>query len=212
MYIEITSYNIVMSPPIIFKEIQFFSIPNHDKYYISRCGKILSCRNASGRYKEGKEYRKILSSCFNKSNGYKQYCIRKNNNKRETIPVHRLLAMTFIPNFSPKLDVDHKDGNRLNNNLSNLHMVTRSGNNKNQLYSIGVYLTKDKKRGTFYYTCSWNDENSIHKCKAFACNKYGYLFSYILALDLRAEMVELYYNRECKIWTDYLYLDNCECI
>lgn len=49
-----------------------------------------------------------------------------------TMHLHRLLAMAFIPNTTglafDELHVNHIDGNKLNNELSNLEWVTRSGN------------------------------------------------------------------------------------
>lgn len=44
--------------------------------------------------------------------------------------VHRLVAKTFIPNLENKKEVNHKDGNGLNNNLDNLEWVTNSENQK----------------------------------------------------------------------------------
>lgn len=46
------------------------------------------------------------------------------------IAIHRLLAIHFIPNPDNKRTVNHKDGNKLNNNLSNLEWMTDSQNIK----------------------------------------------------------------------------------
>lgn len=43
-------------------------------------------------------------------------------------PVHRLLAMKFIPQPEGKTQVNHKDGNKLNNSLDNLEWVTQAEN------------------------------------------------------------------------------------
>lgn len=42
--------------------------------------------------------------------------------------LHRLLAEAFIPNPNNYETVNHKDGNKLNNNLDNLEWVTRQDN------------------------------------------------------------------------------------
>lgn len=42
--------------------------------------------------------------------------------------VHRLVALTFIPNPNNMTDVNHKDGNPFNNNVANLEWVSRRMN------------------------------------------------------------------------------------
>lgn len=50
------------------------------------------------------------------------------NNCQETHYVHRLVAQSFVPNPDNKPEVNHIDGDRLNNNVSNLEWVTSSEN------------------------------------------------------------------------------------
>lgn len=42
--------------------------------------------------------------------------------------VHRLVAMTFLAAWDPALEVNHRDGDKLNNRLENLEMCTRQEN------------------------------------------------------------------------------------
>lgn len=60
-------------------------------------------------------------------NGYLQIILSKNK-KTERKYVHRLVAQAFIKNFNEKLEVNHKDFNRSNNNLNNLECITHAEN------------------------------------------------------------------------------------
>lgn len=90
----------------------------------------------------------------NKRNGYLTVDLYKNN-KSEKVPIHRLVAETFIPNPENKLTVDHIDGNRQNNSIDNLRWATYSENNS-RFETLGVrsesivvtrYAEERNKRG-----------------------------------------------------------------
>ena len=52
--------------------------------------------------------------------------------------VHRLVASAYCDGFDPRLSVNHKDGNKLNNHYSNLEWVTLAENAKHA-YRTGLY-------------------------------------------------------------------------
>ena len=92
-------------------------INGYNNYYIYDNGDVLNIST-----------NKILKGSIGE-NGYKYYRLSKDNNKT-MFYAHRLVAEHFLenPNFLPI--VNHKDGNKLNNQLSNLEWVSYSENTK----------------------------------------------------------------------------------
>ena len=56
--------------------------------------------------------------------------------------VHRLVAEAFIPNDEKKPQVNHIDGNKENNNVTNLEWVT---NQENNIHAFDIGLKQGKK-------------------------------------------------------------------
>ena len=86
--------------------------------------------------------KKILSPSINKDSGYYQIDLWKNNKSRK-YTLHRLVASNFIPNLENRPTVDHIDGNRLNNDISNLRWATYSEQNS-RFNTFGVRSEKIK--------------------------------------------------------------------
>jgi len=55
-----------------------------------------------------------------------------------------MIAIAFIPNPENKPDINHIDGNKVNNAISNLEWITES---ENQLLAIKLGLRKNFKNG-----------------------------------------------------------------
>lgn len=87
--------------------------------------------NELGQIKN-KKTGKILSQSLS-SKGY--YQVNIGNKSRR---VHRLLAEAFIPNPSNLETVNHIDGNKLNNSLSNLEWMSRSNNVLHSREELGI--------------------------------------------------------------------------
>ena len=94
-------------------------------YQISNKGRVKSLN-----YKRtGKEKILKLSS---DTNGYKKITLFKNS-KRKTYSIHKLVAEAFLPNPDNLPVVNHKDENKLNNNVENLEWCTQEYNVKYSL-------------------------------------------------------------------------------
>lgn len=79
---------------------------------------------------------KTLAFTVNKQTGYKAVSLCKNN-KGSTKTIHRLVAEAYIPNPNNLPEVNHIDGNKLNNHVSNLEWVTPS-ENRQHAYDTGL--------------------------------------------------------------------------
>lgn len=89
-----------------------------------------------------------ISQRINK-NGYIRVDLNIGENGRKQVFLHRLIAETLIPNPDNLECVDHIDGNKLNNDPSNLQWITR-GNNVRKAQQMGRWGTPPKKYKIFY--------------------------------------------------------------
>lgn len=91
-------------------------------------------------YPDGRIYSNRLNRllvCNHGDGFYKTFRLSKDG-KPKTFKLHSLLAKAFIPNPLNKREVNHKDGNKLNNNLDNLEWVTH---HENMIHSWNMGLT-----------------------------------------------------------------------
>jgi hypothetical protein len=100
-------------------------IKGYESYLVSEDGVVV---NSS---------RLILKTDLN-SAGYKRVTLMSEG-KRLRIFVHKLVALTYLPRVEGKENVNHKDGNKLNNHYSNLEWVTPS---ENRLHAFQNKLCK----------------------------------------------------------------------
>lgn len=98
-------------------------------YQVSTWGRVKSLK----RFNRKED--RILSTCPD-SNGYIKTCLSKDGVKI-TPRVHRLVAIAFISNPESKPCVDHRDGNKANNSVTNLRWSTYSENEKHSCRVLG---------------------------------------------------------------------------
>lgn len=114
------------------------------KYFVTITGKVYSLT--------GKNQTQIKGGI--KKAGYREVVLTWRG-KKHYLLVHRIVAEAFIPNPENKRTVNHKDGNKLNNKVSNLEWNTDVENLKhardNNLLStkinqdIAEAIRKDKR-------------------------------------------------------------------
>ena len=86
------------------------------RYIINKSGSVFD--------KKRNRYQKLHKN----TDGYLCCTLTLDNNKRKTFKVHRLVAFYHVEEFKEGLEVNHKDGNKENNNSWNLEWVTHSKN------------------------------------------------------------------------------------
>lgn len=124
--------------PKLFKELkyqdldfnEFKEIPGYTEYLIDKEGRVFS-----------KKYHKLMETTVNRD-GYVTLSLVGDNGKRKTKKMHHLLLAVFKPEEYAKVTkhsdinefhgvryvVNHIDGNKRNNDLSNLEVITNSEN------------------------------------------------------------------------------------
>ena len=104
-------------------------------YYVTETGEVWSKKYGDLRkLKPGKD-----------KDGYLQVILMING-KRIKKFVHRLVGETFISNLENLKDINHLDGNKLNNNINNLQWCTHANNMKHG-YQFGLINNKGEKNG-----------------------------------------------------------------
>lgn len=98
-------------------------------YEVSTHGRIRSLdRKVLSRYGSRTHRGRLLIKNITKSNGYYGVTLYRNNVGFST-NLHRLIALTFIPKpDSDIVEVNHKNGIKIDNRVENLEWITRSGN------------------------------------------------------------------------------------
>ena len=144
--------NSMLNNNLIVKE-EWKTLQNFSRYLISNTGKVYS-----------NKIKKNLSF-FKQNSGYLCVDLWDDNNVFHRFLVHRLIAITWINNPLNKKYINHKDGNKLNNNITNLEWCTMSENilharktglNPYNLPTLNKKLEGQRKSTSKYFGVCWD--------------------------------------------------------
>lgn len=127
----------------IWKPVVGFEGCYEGTYEISSLGRVRSIDRvlASGNFAKGR-----MRSILLDNRGYPVVGLYKEG-KGNQRKVHRLAALAFVPNPENKPAVNHRDGNKQNNNVENLEWVTNR-ENTNHAYLNGLIDTAKGERNS----------------------------------------------------------------
>lgn len=154
----------------------------YDNYYmVSNLGNIKRLNGTPLKV----QIRKQTNRCF--------VCLSVNQ-LRHTFSVHRIVAKAFIPNHENKQQVNHINGNPLDNQVENLEWNTAR---ENMQHAFGTGLQNNNGRKTSLSKLNFHIANKIRK--AYQDNKYN---QYELAKQYnvsQSEISRIINNKKYKI-------------
>lgn len=186
--------------------MQWKAIEGYEGYYeVSDNGCVRSLDrvipdSAHGTRKIHGRVMKLTKSYGRNDDGYLVVNLRKEYTTK-VVPVHRLVAIAFIPNPNNFPTVNHRDGNKGNNCADNLEWVTYSDNNAHALRTglrsprgnmIAQYDMSNKIIGIFRSACEASRLTGISRGMISHC------------LNHRAKLAGGYMWKKIEKCNDYL--------
>ena len=126
------------------------------KYLVDEYGNVYSIR------RQGCKGQKLSQRVNN--TGYMRVDLRNGKEKRSVF-VHRLVAESFIYRPDGCNYVNHKDGNKLNNNVSNLEWCTQSENMKHAIRTGLNHVPALNREKHPMHKLTENDVKKIHELR-----------------------------------------------
>lgn len=145
----------------IWKDLIYDGVNEINRFEISNDG---SLRN---------KYTQHIYKLHTNNEGYFQVCVSLGSRKnKKNIKIHIAVANTFIDNKQGQnMDVNHKDGNKLNNLLNNLEWCTHSHNIIHALKN-GLIKTGESSKSSKLLRSEVDGIRSIYKYKDENFNAY----------------------------------------
>lgn len=121
---------------------------------------------------------------FKNNRGYLWLTLHLEKGKPKNFFVHRLVAEAFLENLENKPTVNHKDGNKANNNLDNLEWSTYSENHLHSV-SLGLHPT-----GETHYRSKLN-ENLVKELRSNYDGSHEFLLKKSKELNIHPNTIKL---------------------
>jgi hypothetical protein len=147
------------------------------RYQISSFGNVKSIKNGL-----------ILNAGIGTS-GYYHVNLYKDKIQK-SVRIHKLVAIHFLSDYIVSKQVNHIDGNKLNNHYGNLEMLTNRENSNHYLNSIGKYDNGIIDKGG-----KWMVRVRIKNTRF----SFGTYYDKSIALKVRNEVIEKYSMLEITI-------------
>lgn len=120
-----------------------------DYYMVSNYGRVKRIRYLNPKSGEISEKDFLLKQSISR-NGYSVVGMRCNN-KEKICRVHRLVALTFIENPYNYTQINHIDGNKQNNNVSNLEWCNPHQNISHAI-KTGLFRAENPERPVYQFS------------------------------------------------------------
>lgn len=127
---------------------QWKDIPDYEGYYqISNLGRVKSLERPLVINGKKCTYKALIKKLYISKRGYWVVGFCKNG-KESQKKIHRLIAESFTQNPQKKPHINHIDGNKLNNDISNLEWVN---NRENSCHRVKLSNFTSKYTGVSYF-------------------------------------------------------------
>lgn len=126
--------------PLLFEGEEIRPVPGHESMYlVTSYGRVFSLNYRN----TGKAHELAQSSLHDKRRTGSMYRRAKMFGIQKNTPtaIHRVVALAFLPNPNGFREVNHIDGNKANNHVSNLEWVSASGNQRHA-FAEGLHIPK----------------------------------------------------------------------
>jgi len=142
------------------------TITNFENYEVSNLGNVRSKRRCGA--KGG-----LIKPFFDrKDNGYYKVHLYVNGKQFQPF-LHRLVAQEFLPKVEGKKEINHINGIKIDNNVSNLEWCSRS---ENIIHAIDMGLRKIRKVQQLKNGVAINTFRSMHQASKLTGIQYATIY------------------------------------